>query len=84
MVGRSYLGLLTPPKARKRELAIFDESRRAVGILKCLRDKKERTHLGGRMDDTCFHGLSRSWKINLKYRKKQTNWWARRDFVVIC
>ena len=34
-------------KERNRELATFDESRRAVGMLKPMRDKNEGTYRGG-------------------------------------
>ena len=50
-------------KARKRELAIFDENRRAVGMLNPTRNKiiKARTggEKGGHLPVTCDHGLSR-------------------------
>ena len=46
-------------KARERELATLNENRRAVGMLKPMRDKNKGTHRGGRRDDTCDHGLSR-------------------------
>ena len=34
-------------KARDRELATFDENRRAVGMLSPMRDKNEGTYRGG-------------------------------------
>ena len=34
-------------KARKRELATFDENRRAVGMLDTMRDKNEGTYRAG-------------------------------------
>ena len=46
-------------KARERELATFDETRRAVGMLNAIGDKKQRHVPGGKRDDTCDHGLSR-------------------------
>ena len=46
--------------ARERELAIFDENPRAVGILNAMRDKNKRYVPGWRGVDTCGHGLSRS------------------------
>ena len=35
-------------KARGRELATFDENRRAVGMLNPMRDKNEGTYRGGK------------------------------------
>ena len=52
-------------KARKRELATFDESRRAVRMLNRMRDKNWRHVPGGRRDDTWDHSLSRSWKVKV-------------------
>ena len=49
-------------KARERESAALDENRRAEGLLNPMRDKHGRQEPGGR-DDTCDHGLSRSWKV---------------------
>ena len=46
-------------KGREHELATFDESRRAMGMLILMRDKKYRNVPGGRRDDTCDHGLLR-------------------------
>ena len=47
-------------KARERELATFDDNRRAMGMLKRVRDKNEGTYRGGRGDGTCDHGLSKT------------------------
>ena len=50
-------------KAREREIATFDG---AVGLLEpYVRDKNSRQEPGGRRDDTCDHGLSRSWKVEV-------------------
>ena len=47
-------------KARERELATFDDNRRAVGMLTPMRDKKEGTYRGREgMTPTCDHDLSR-------------------------
>ena len=63
----SILAKIDERKARKSELATFDENRRAVGMLNPMRDKKnESTCGGGRRDDTCDHGLSiRPLRVNL-------------------
>ena len=45
-------------KARERELATFDENRRAVGMLNPVRDRNQSAG-PGRRDDTSDHGLSR-------------------------
>ena len=34
-----------------------------------MRDKNGRQKPGGRRDDTCNHGLSRSWKVNVTKKK---------------
>ena len=40
-----------------------------------MRDKNWRQVHGGRRDDTCDHGLSRSWKVKVcKKKKKKTPW----------
>ena len=41
------------------------KNRRAVGLLSPMRDKNWRQEPGGRRDDTCDHGLSRSWKVEV-------------------
>ena len=50
-------------KAGERDLARFDENRRAqnlkVGMPNPMRDKNEGTYRGGRREYTCDHGLSR-------------------------
>ena len=48
-------------KAQERELATFDENRRAVGMLNPMRDNNEGTPdvPGRRRDGSCDHGLSR-------------------------
>ena len=44
----------------ERELATFDENRRAVGMMNPMRDKNEGTYRGGEgTTPTCDHGLSR-------------------------
>ena len=35
-----------------------------------MRDKNWREEPGGRRDDTCDHGLSRSWKVDVCGEKK--------------
>ena len=65
------LGLFVVDKLTcgKRELAIrrtLDENRRAVGLLNPTRDKSWRQEQGRRRVDTsCDHGLSRSWKVEV-------------------
>ena len=44
--------------------------RRAVGLLNPMRGKNRRQGPGGKRDDTCDHGLSRSWKVDVKKKKK--------------
>ena len=44
--------------------------RRAVGLLNPIRDTNLRQEPGGRRDDTCDHGLSRSWKVEACETKK--------------
>ena len=46
------------------------KNRRAVGLLSPMRDKNCRQEPGGRTDDTCDHGLSRSWKVEVCEEKK--------------
>ena len=58
-------------KARERELARFDESRRAVGMLDPMRDKNWR-HVPGGRGNTWDHNLSRSWKVKLGQKNKYT------------
>ena len=61
-------------KVRQRELATNKQSmknRRAVALLNPMRDKNRRQELGGRKDDTCDHGLSRSWEVNVCEKKKK-------------
>ena len=56
------------------------KNRRAVGLLNPLHDKNRRPRTGGgRSDDTCDHGLSGSWKVEVWEKKKSTL----TDFVVI-
>ena len=43
---------------------------RAVGLLNPMRDENSRRQPGGR-DDTCDHGLSRSWKVDVCEEKKK-------------
>ena len=42
------------------ELAAFDGTRQTAGTLNRMRDIREATYRGGRKDDTCDHGVSRS------------------------
>ena len=59
-------------KARERELAKHSmKNRRAVGLLNPMRDKNWRQEPGGRRDNTCDHGLSRSWKVDVREKKKK-------------
>ena len=69
MHARGFFLQNTPSKNKlisgKREsvsylAGIFDENRRAVGMLNPIRDKKQRHVTGGRRVATCDHGLSRS------------------------
>ena len=46
-------------KAQERELATFDENRRAVGMLNPMHDKNEGTAPGGIGDDTSDYGLQK-------------------------
>ena len=46
-VGTCSCAQIHSRKARKRELAAFDESRRALGMLNPMRDKTEGTYRGG-------------------------------------
>ena len=47
-------------------------NRRAVGLLNPMRDKKVKgQEPEGRRDDTCDHGLSRSWKVKVWKKKKK-------------
>ena len=59
-------------KARERELATFDEIRRAEGMLNPMRNKNWRHVPGGRRDDTWDHSLSRSWQV-VKVRPTKKN-----------
>ena len=54
-------------KARERELATLDG---AMGLLDPMRDNIRRQEPGARRDDTCNHGLSRSWKVEVREKKK--------------
>ena len=47
------------------------KNRRAVGLLNPMRDKNGRQQSGGRRDDTCDHGLSRSWEVKVCEKKKK-------------
>ena len=47
------------------------KNRRAVGLLNLMRDKNWRQEPGGRRDDTCDRGLSRSWKVDVCENKKK-------------
>ena len=60
-------------KERNRELATFDESRRAAGVQNPMRDKNGRHAPGGRRDDTWDHILSRSWKVKVTPKTKTKN-----------
>ena len=63
-VGTVSCAQIDSRKTRKREIAFFDESRRAVGMLNPMRDENWRHVPGGRRDDTWDHSLlSRSWKV---------------------
>ena len=48
-----------------------------------MRDKNLRQEPGGRRDDTCDHGLSRSWKVEVckKKKKGQLDQGCRRDHI---
>ena len=46
-VGTFSCAQIDSRKARKRDLATFDELRRAVGMLNPMRDKSEGTYRGG-------------------------------------
>ena len=70
-VGTLFCAQIDSRKARNRELATFDESRRAVGTRNPMRDKNKRHVLlyrGGERT-TPENSLSRSWKVkvNPKY-----------------
>ena len=68
-VGSFSCAQIDSRKARERDLAAFDENRRAAGMLTPMRDKNEGTY--GRGEDTapaCDHGLSRSWKANVRQK----------------
>ena len=55
----------------KRESVSWQHSvknRRAVGLLNPMRDTTWRQETGGRRDDACDHGLSRTWEV--KYWEK--------------
>ena len=57
-------------KARELELAILDEPSTRSGIAEpYMRDKTEAKEQGGRRDDTCDHGLSRSWIVDVCEKK---------------
>ena len=60
-------------KARERELAKFDENRRAVGMLNPLRDKNEGTYRGGEgttsVTTACLEIKSETSEVNLSRRK---------------
>ena len=58
-------------RARERELATFDEPRRAVGMLNPMRDKNWRYVPGGRRDDIWNHRLPRSLKVKLRRKIKR-------------
>ena len=45
------------------------KNRRAVGLLNLMRDKNRRQEPGGKRDDTCDFGLSRSWKVDVCEKK---------------
>ena len=47
------------------------KNRRAVGLLNPMRDKNGRQEPGGKRDDTCDHGLSRSWKVKALEKKEK-------------
>ena len=46
------------------------KNRRAVGLLNPMRDKNLRQEPGGRRDDTSYHGLSRSLKVDVCWKEK--------------
>ena len=59
-------------------------NRRAVGLqglLSPMRDKNWRQVPGGRGDDTCDHGLSRSWKVEVWGKKK--SWWGHAEKALL-
>ena len=49
---------LTCQKRRSVSEQHLMENRRVVGLMNPMRDKKYRKEPGGRMDETCDHGLS--------------------------
>ena len=55
--GRPHINTKRQPG--EREVAIFDENRRAIGMLKPMRDENEGHVPGGTRDDFCNHGLPR-------------------------
>ena len=57
------------------------ENRRAVGLLNPVGKNKLKARTGGRRDDTCDHGLSRSWKVNVCEKKKRGMVKAADDFI---
>ena len=76
-VGAFSCAQIDSRKARKRELATFDESRRAVEMLSPMRDNSWRNVPGGRRDDTWVHSLFRSWKGTVRPKKKKKMHWQR-------
>ena len=55
---------LGPSKAQEREFEIFDENRRAVGMLNPLGDRNEGTYRGGEDD---IYALSKRCKVEMRY-----------------
>ena len=47
LLGTFSFVIIDQRKARERELATFDENRRAVGMLNPMRDKNQGTYWGG-------------------------------------
>ena len=45
------------------------KNRRAVGLLNIMRNKNRRQEPRGKTDDTCDHGMSRSWKAEVCKKK---------------
>ena len=46
------------------------ENRRTGGVLNPVRNKNRRQEPGGKRDDTCAHGLSRSWEVEAFFLKQ--------------
>ena len=58
-------------KARKRGLATLDEKSTSSGNAERYARINSKARTGGGRDDTCDHGLSRSWKVEVCQKKKE-------------